>query len=326
MLLALFAAAALAQTVGIDVGTQADAAAGVIYMAVPGDRIEAVRISDGSAVWSTDAAALAVAANAEQVGAIGKAGEAMELVVLSAADGAVVKRCAPQPMPASFPVAVEQGLGYQFAARGRFDDQGRLVVTWEAIRSHVSGVLIDDPPPTRYARGEVTCDPASGEATARADAVTTEPPPPPSKKALKLADQWRATVRVAADGWIAGWKHEGGGIRVDRYDPVAKKDIGPLQLDGTLGPYFSPDLRQVAVGQAVDTGVRRRVYDLRSGAELGELAREGKDGHLAFVLLAGDVIVTRPAVDLVAYGLGGDGSVLWTHAMRDRAYRGEYPP
>ncbi len=120
------------QSFQLDRGVVFDRRAGLVYMMAEGG-IEALDPATGAVRWTSPDAAQPLLVQDSRLLAVQETGVAgrLQLVVLDAAEGAVLVRCQPIPIPAEVVVSAVTRRGFDFTV-GAIEREGRLYAVWNS--------------------------------------------------------------------------------------------------------------------------------------------------------------------------------------------------
>lgn len=287
----------------LSTGALVDPEGGTLYLMRPGGGLEAVDLSTGQPLWTSERAAKPLALVGDLLVAQGEAPPegGMALAALDVRQGGAAALETVVPVPGVESCAIDDRLEASFES-WVYTDRGRVELGWQATEHPVSGVPPEGGTPVaRQHRGGYTLDLAAGRvAPLPADQLrlparpTLVPPPEKALAGVGPGEQFLAadgrhllvSERIADDhSWLQ--------YRWTVYERATGRRLGELQASRSRADF---------------TVVAGRLLYL----SLPSLRRDGDQ-------LRDDPLAVR-AVDLAS------GQELWSRPLRDTSYDGPFPP
>ncbi len=276
----------------------------VAYVGQPEGTIDAVDLSQGRVLWSSDEGAWPLRLHDGQLIAQAAPTASGELLiaVLDPSRRGELRFVVPVELPSGVEALVEERLGQRFTAQAN-NDQDRLVITWSESNQPVRGMHMTEPATdgARESSGAALLDISRQQVTPIA---TGELPDAPSLRAPNLAPGQRLP------------------------------NLGETQFRSADGSYVMTS-RRIA-DDRVEAKYQWTLYSYPSGVQVGvadqampyspflvtgsQLIVESRPGTWR----QGDRLVDRP-LQLRATHLS-NGIETWRHPIRDTTYHGPFPP
>jgi hypothetical protein len=343
----------------VDVGRE------TLYLPAPSGSIEAVDVSAGRLLWSSDAAALPLTVDGSLL--VAQAEESrparLPIVVLDvAASGRKVVE-AVIPLPDDVRALVVDGMEQQFRASAT-REEGGFLISWTFTETIVQGIArpAEEPLAMRTVSGSARLDLGTGRVTSNAAGIVRTGSGPRRPIETPTMDERResSTLRSAAQPAVvaqvqppARWQAgnylvlieggRGGALTLKRWDArtgVALPDRELLKkaivaLPSAERTYVLASER-VGAGGPEDPEYRWSIFSLETGERVGELRRDVSAAPF-FVWNDSVVFESRP----FGYRIGevwideplklravrlSRGVPIWDRAVRHLEYRGPVPP
>ncbi len=323
------ASAALAG-VSVADGVVVDVAAGVVFVAAPGGGIDALALADGALRWHSAVADVPLAVEGEVLAAWADAPEAeLRVVALDPRSGRRAWACPEVRLPAGIPGGVDDRIGDRRSVGARVED-GSIVAWWSASTWYAGGPAASE----EHRRASARSFAGAGACGANGRWSPAEAPPAPSLSPPPVPDALAGRVEggLPLGGWWVSWacvtigtQLPGGPSQtvarlLQASDPASGELVRQEQAgrcDGTPHPPLLPAVDGEAFAVPTPTGTA-----LYRSRDLWPIARL-TDVPMASWVWTGEVVVAVGGGEVTV--VGRHLAPRWSHAVRDRSYRGPIP-
>lgn len=329
-------------------GVIVDPGRDAIYLGTPGGSVEAIELSTGRSLWSSNEAALPLTLQGRHLLAQGEEpqpGQRLPIALLDVESGGRKVAGETMSLPEGVRAHVNDRLGRTFRASARHDGEG-FIVSWSYRETLVSGVAreLGEAPPERSLSGSARVVGGGVAANGGSSSATERCAEQAATAKIRESGSFPPESASCAGNVVAVTEGgRGGALVLRRWDALSLAALPDRVLsERALLALASADERHILVSERVGSGepgdpeYRWSIVSTETGDPIGQVRR---DVSAAPFFLRNDAVIfeSQPhgfrrgdawidePLEIVAVRLP-NGAPVWERAIRDLEYRGTMPP